>query len=248
MKKVYVTLLAFALPMIAKAVESITWGEGVVTYSDSVHMALESATQTVNLSQFNASNLASHNGGAPSDFTLTKVVFSINGSISGVVEFENESPTSASNVRVRLFDLDDPNDMGKSWSRVSFGENSAVENFSASKTFATIAADSDDAPDWAGGDYARFDVNTAGSGAASTADITTDLAAFIGTSMLPFAVDFQGNWVADNLSNGSSQIAVFGDASVSVSYYYEQVPEPTSLALLGFGCAAILSRRRFRTI
>jgi hypothetical protein len=32
---------------------------------------------------------------------------------------------------------------------------------------------------------------------------------------------------------------------VSATYYYSEVPEPTTLALLGFGCATLLARRRF---
>lgn len=236
--------LTLMLPTFVWPTETVEWGNGSVSYSDSIHLALESSTQTLNLSQFNAASIAAQNGGSAADYTLTRVVFAIDGSISGTVEFENESPDAANNVRVRLFDLDDPNETGRSWSRVSYGGYSAVENYSASRTFATVAADSDGTPDWTGDDYVRYDVNATGTGAASTGDITTDLATFIGASALPFAVDFQGNWIAENLPNSSSQISVFGDASVSVTYYYSEVPEPSSVTLLALGGAAVLIRRR----
>lgn len=235
---------------LAFATESVNWGSGSVTYSDGVHMALESATQTINLSQFNASTAAAQNGGVANKYTLTKVVFSIDGSIAGVFEFENESPSSASNVKATLFDLDDPNGTSKAWSQVSYGAYSTAENYTASKTFATIGADSDGDPDWSGTDYGRFDVTSEGTGKATTADITEDLAAFTGSGKLPFQVDFQGVWTLNNLGNNVNRTDIYGDATVSVTYYYDYnpVPEPSTFVLLGLGCAAILARRRRKVV
>lgn len=139
----FLKILVFGIMPIclSKAAESVSWGaDNTVTYSDSVHMALESDTRTISLSQFNAAAIAKEKGGNASEYTLTKVVLSIDGSVSGLVEFENQSPNSASNVRVRLYDFDHPDDTGKSWSRVSYNGYSAVESYSAEKTFPSVGA------------------------------------------------------------------------------------------------------------
>jgi len=244
----FVSAVVFSASM-ASAAESVSWGSGSVTYSDGVHMALESATQTINLSQFNASTVAAQNGGSANEYTLTKVVFSIDGSIAGVVEFENENDSVAQGVAVSASDRNDPSGRKMVWSRVSYGGYSAVENYDPYKFFSTVGADSDGDPDWTGADYGRFDVTEAGTGAANTADITSDLAAFSGTGQLATLVDFQGVWTAENLPNSVLRSDVYGDATVSVSYYYDYnpVPEPSTLMLLGLGCAAILTRRRRKT-
>ena len=48
------------------------------------------------------------------------------------------------------------------------------------------------------------------------------------------ALPVTGNAISDPL---------YGDAVVSVSYYYNTVPEPTSVALLGMGFMTLLFRR-----
>ncbi len=229
---------ALFLPFAVRAAQSTTWdtANNTVTYSDSIEtMALEGPTQTINLSQFNAATVAAHNGGNASEYTLTKVILSIDGSISGVVKFENESPTAAKNVVVRLYDLDNPVGNG-GWSQVSFNGASAVESYQFSKTFPEIAADS-------GGE---LEINVAGTGKAFSENIESELGAYIGANTIAADVDFQGEWSFSNLGNSSSKIDVYGDAVVSVSYTYDytSVPEPTSAVLLGIGLLFLSLRRR----
>ncbi|MFO7936333.1 MAG: choice-of-anchor E domain-containing protein [Kiritimatiellia bacterium] len=230
--------------------QSTVWdlNNNVVTYSDNVTgMALESATRTVNLSQFNSVNVANAEGaGSSSEYTLTKVILSIDGSISGNVKFENESPSTANDVTVTLYDFANPAGNGQAWSQVSFNGNNASESYSYSRSFDEIAADSDADPDWAGDDYRNLTVNENGTGEALSGDITSDLQAYIGSGNISTEVDFQGQWSFDNLPNNQSIVDVYGDAAVSVSYYYDYtpVPEPTSAVFMSLGLIILALLKR----
>ena len=233
------------LPLIAGAAESTVWDldNNVVTYSDTVSgIALNTGT-TLDLSQFNSVNVANAEGvGNSSEYTLTKVVLTIDGSLSGLVEFENETASSAASVTVYLSD----GPMTPGWSEVSFDGASATENYTAQQTFSNVAADDDVAPDWAGADYGAYNVDCDGTGAGSSGDLTSDLTAYIGDGTITTDVDFHGTFTAAGLPSGSQTITdVYGDAAVSVAYYYDYtpVPEPTSVAFLSL-CVMFLAMRR----
>ncbi len=226
--------LTAALTLSVTAAESTSWdsANNIVTYSDTTRMALEETTRTGLLSQFDASKIALQYGGSAGDYTLVKVVLSIDGTVSGTVEFESTSP-STQTVRVRLSDLDNPSELAQGWSRVSVNGHSASENYRYDQTF-TLQPNSSH----------TIYPNIAGTGTASLTEIDQDLDAFIGNSTVAAQIDFQGLWSFDGLSNGSTRTDVYGDAVYSVSYYYEIVPEPSSLIFLMIGSLVLATRRK----
>ena len=234
----------------AKPAESTVWNTGAnsVTYSDSITgMALESPTQTFNLSQFNSADAATAEGAA-GQYSLTKVVLSLDGSIAGAVKFDNESTSPSSSVEIWMTDNNHPEEKAGGWTQVSFGGLSTLESFNDRETFTDIAADNEadngDA-DFVGTDSGTHTVANEGYGA-SMSESTTSLTAFEGDGTLAAEVDFHGTWVASDLPNSLVSISVFGESDVSVTYYYDftPVPEPTSAFLLGIGILFLSLRRK----
>jgi len=90
-------------------------------------------------------------------------------------------------------------------------------------------------------------VNSFGTGSVSTPNITSALAGFSGTDTISASLYFPvGGLFSSGGTDFTTTLALRGLANVSVTYYYSEVPEPSSLAMLGVGCVAILSRRRFK--
>ncbi len=230
--------LTAALALSVTAEESMVWGkddEGnhFVTYSDTIHMALGGPSQTGYLSQFDANNAVTHHGGGSvGDYTLVKVVLSIDGALSGTVQLSTTS-SSGSTVDLRLYDFNNPSQNGQGWSRIKVGAHSASESYSY---FEEVNL----APNSSHTSYIDID----GTGPATSSNIEQDLNVYIGDSTVAAQIDFKGQWSAEGLSNGTTTVDVYGDAVYSVSYYYEIVPEPSSLIFLMIGSLVLAARRK----
>lgn len=227
---------AFSVSLSATfAAETIDWStSGQVTYSTSVTsipLGEEAASTQINLSQFNSAAVAQAKGGNANEYTLSKVVLSINGSIYGSVEYVNNS--SVDNT---------PKFKIHGTSALTFDNvSTSDESYSKIITYPTIAA----------GERYTKQISESGSGTVSTPEITSDLQRFIGNGTIATYADFPvDGYFSVYGTDYTSKVAVMGAADVSVTYYYayNPVPEPSTLALLGFGCAAVLARRRRKAV
>jgi len=230
------SLLVLLIPIIAEASESSLWDldNNSVTYSDSISgVALGSDSQTFAMSQFNSADAAMAEGTA-GDYTLTKVVISINASILGDVLIENPNAFDVNGVTVYMNSVENfvP---GQGYSAISLGGLSARETYADGETFGTIVA----------GGEATHVVDNSGEGAGIT-ELNASFDAFEGPGTIDASVDFVGTWSAQNLPNSVVTVDVNGEAEFSVTYFYDYtpVPEPSSAFLLGIGILFLSLRRK----
>ncbi len=230
MKKLLSTFTALAMPLLMQAAETAIWNtaNNTVTYANSVS-GVTSAGATLDFSKFNSASAAAAEGQAGA-YTLTRVVLSIDGSISATFRFMNSAEDDRNVASAYLI-----NNPGFS---LTAGGNSATEAYIYSDPATPFVV--------AGGETVNHSFNSSGTGLAQT-DIVTGLAAYTGDDKLSSAVSlgFQigGSFGEDVFTALKNSL---GSADVSVTYYYDftPVPEPTCLALVGLGCAALLARRR----
>jgi len=227
-------LLVAMIPLsFVRATETATWdtANNAVTYAVSVdHISLGTDPVYVALSQFNAAAAATQEGGSAGDFTLTRVILSLDGSVYGSILFQNNGPVAVSPT----YDF-------SGYSRLTYGGYSTGREYYDGNivSLGTVAS----------GSQVSSPVSSSGDGAVSTPDITTALSSFIGGNTITTSVFFPvGGLFGSAGTDFTTTLALQGLANVSVTYYYDQVPEPSALALVSFGCAAILTRRRFKKI
>lgn len=226
-------LLITALPFsYSFSSETATWdtANNTVTYTVSSTYGMNSPT-SVSLSQFNSADAATQEGSG--DYVLTRVVLSLNGSISAVLTYEN---TTASSQNVSVQNMGG----GSYFTYTPLGLTSATETYNISHNFGSVAS---------GATVTAGDpvpLMAYGSGTVSSGDITSDLASFIGDGTISTVVNFDlmaWVWGAEGLKNET----LVRSADMSVTYYYDVVPEPSTAALTAFGAAMLMLRRRRAT-
>ena len=185
-------------------------------------------TKSVALSQLNLSEVAVQEGlGTAVNYTLTSVVLSMNGTVYGTIYLKNNSASTV-----------EPTFMVMGSSKLSFGSSSTPsEYYNQEVPIGTISA---------GQEYSE-NVTIVGLASPSSVNITQDLAQFLGTGTIETLGTFPVNGFFDSAGTDyNAVISLQGKADIAVTYNYEYsaVPEPTSMALVALGCAALALRRK----
>ena len=237
MKRIICTAALFLIPMsLLHATETANWdiGNNTVTYSTSVSGLTDGNAQTVYLSQFNAANAIAAGESSGSTYTLTSIVLSINGALSGTLEFNNirAGSLNVSSARVTT----DQDHLGFV---LTSGANQIAESITYSDVNAPFSV--------AGHSTVDHNFTDITGTRAQTANISSALAAYTGSGTFASTV-YQKFGISSSTDSGifPGLVDSIGSANVSITYHYSEVPEPSSLALLGLGCAALISRRRLR--
>ncbi len=232
MKKTIRFLLLAVLPLsFSHATETAVWDtfNNTVTYSDSAAGIISYGDiMSLSLSKFNSDNAISAGAASGITYTLSKVILSIDGQIAGEFSYFN-SQTSSRDVSSSAL---------RSMTAFTLTANAidAREYFAYTVPNMPITVD-------AGATVTRVFASE-GSGGTTTITDALRLSDFTGNGTFVSSVSLQAEDTTTKQSGIFSGLTASGNASISVTYQY--VPEPTSLALLGMGFAAILTRRRFK--
>ena len=218
------------------AAESWNIGNNSVTYSESLaNIALGGTGMQVALSQLNLSTVATkENVGTAADYVLSSVVLSMNGVVVGSIKYDNFDTYTVS-----------PTFTVTGSSTLSFGSDvTAPESYSSSTPIGEVAA---------GGTYSDPNVSIVGSVAPKTVTIEKtidrDLSEYLGDKTILTTVAFPvtGAFVTEG-TDFSTRVALKGSADIQITYNYEYVPEPSSVALITLGFAALALRRKRKTV
>lgn len=230
----YLNLLGLGVMLVsAQAFAATTWdlANNRVTYSvfeDNFQLGSK-ITKSVSLAQLNLGDVATQEGlGTSANYTLTSAVLSMNGTVYGTIYIKNNSASSV-----------EPTFMVTGSSKLSFGSQStSSEYYNQEIPIGTISA---------GQEYSQ-NVTISGSDTPLSVNITQDLGRFIGTGTIETLGTFPVNGFFGSAGTDyNAIISLQGKADIAVTYNYEYVasaPEPTSMALIALGCAALGLRRK----
>lgn len=161
---------------------------------------------------------------------LTKVEMLTNSTMTANVTAENDSVIPAPGFGVNL----------SGFVTVAFG---SLNGFNALSQGASAGVAATDGISGSGPDFHDFGA-LADSGSGAT-DTTSGLAAFIAPGTISAFVHGEGGFSVTGSTNSSNNVSNFmGSGDVTINYYWEAVPAPASLALLGMGGLVIGRRRR----
>jgi hypothetical protein len=231
MKKLFAHTLVITLPFICVfGSETAAWdlAKNTVTYTVSSTFGRNTPT-VISLSQFDASDVVLQEESG--EYVLSKVVLTLNGSISAVLSYQN---TTASSQDVAVQNVGG----GSYFTYSPLSLTSASENYSIQHNFGTVAS---------GATVTAGDptpLQALGSGAVSSGFITSDLSSFIGSGDISTVVTFASMLWDWGGIEGSKNETLVRSADMSVTYYYDVVPEPSTSALACLGSAVLLLRRR----
>lgn len=185
------------------------------------------------LQQFNSAAAVAA-GAAAGEYVLTSVVLTITGSgMSGTFQFNNTFAT--------------PGTIYSANYAAGQGLTFAVAGVSVVQTMSHTFNGGN--PYVLAGNTSMSEPFTPTLGAVGATTVTTGLDAFTGDGYLASS---SANLAAQMSSSQDAGIfagsLASGTANLSLTYHYELIPEPTSMALLGLGCAVLCLRRRRTSI
>jgi len=161
---------------------------------------------------------------------LTKVEMLTNSTMTANITAENNSALPAPAFTVNL----------SGFVTVAFG---SLNGFNALNQAAGASVAATDGITGSGPDFNDFGA-LADSGSGAT-DTTSGLASFTAPGTINANIFGSGGFSVGGSTDSTQNVSIFqGNGDVTINYYWEPIPAPASLALLGMGGLVISRRRR----